>query len=204
MITIATSTLLPTILAVAVSNVTGTPCDLLTLDKNIFCLKQEQKYSIKRIDKDYEKIIQEIDSYELLKDNWDGYGAIKPSHSVIEMTKKFIRVLEFHNISKPKIMLSGDNEIALFWKNKKDYVEASIDDSNKLTYFYRLSGKIYGEDDLPISDVMPQNFAEALASFFVKTDTTTTIKNLINNKSKKLVHFAHANSTTDDYFALAV
>lgn len=199
MINLTTSTLLPTILSVAVSNTTGTPCDLLTFDKNDFCFKKENKYFIEKTKNDYSKIEEELNSYSFLENNWDGYGAVKPSDNVIQTTRNFIKILKVHNTLKPKLMLSGDDEIALFWKNKRDYLEISIDNSSKLTYFYRLSGKVYGEDNLDIK-LIPKKFTEALESFLIKLNTSSlTTEALTTEQIKKPMKF-----NTNQFLVLAV
>lgn len=99
----------------------------------------------------YNKLHEKLDSYRLLEDNWDGCGGIKPSEQLIEAVRKFLLVLENEAIKAPRLMLSGSNEIGLFWKKENYYFEINFDDENDFSYFYKIDGKIFGEDEMPTS-----------------------------------------------------
>lgn len=105
-----------------------------------------------------------LNSYKLLENNWDGKGGVKPNNSIIQTTKNFIKILENNNIAEPKLMLSGDNEIALFWNNKSNYIEISITNSKNFSYFCKFSKGIYGEDKVDIKSI-PEKLMQVLENF---------------------------------------
>jgi len=97
----------------------------------------------------YEEIIKELNSYKNLKDNWDGYGGIKPKDDIIETARNFIEILKNNNIGCPKIMVSGTGEIGIFWSSSTAYIEIDFDIKDKFTYFYN-GNELFGEDDLKV------------------------------------------------------
>jgi hypothetical protein len=136
--------------------------------------------------KEYQKICDELSSYKKLKNNWDGYQGIKPSSEIIETVMKFLDILIEDKIHNPQIMLSGDGEIALFWKVMNSYIEIDFDMKGYLSFFYEIGGNVYGEDDILINGYIPIVLKKALLSL--------TQKN-ISNKNEFLI----INTSTSTY-----
>lgn len=132
------------------------------------------------LDIEYEKLNDELFSYKLLKNNWDGYNGIKPSDDIVNTAKLFLSTLKTNKTIHPHIMLSGNGEISLFWKNKKNYIEVSFDEKNKLSFFYELDKAVYGEDDIEISQTIPKILAYSIKNMIEKSSSSHQ-NFLINN-----------------------
>jgi len=127
-----------------------------------------------QLDNEYSNLYIELFSYKELQNNWDGYEGIKPSDEIISTTKKFIDILKHNKILKPKIMVSGNGEIGLFWKNQDKYIEVDFDEAEYLSFFYKMNGIIYGEDDVTVNRI-PEKLHNAFNSLRTNSSTNPTI-----------------------------
>lgn len=141
---------------------------------------------------EYSELYSELSTYGDLNKNWDGYNGIRPSDDIIETVRVFLNILKNHKIHHPRIMVSGSGEIALFWKNNKNYIEIDFDIKNKLSFFYELDKDIYGEDDVSIDGLIPQKLDDSLSNLF-KVTSSNRNSSLTNNK----------NSNTSNSFLIA-
>jgi len=132
---------------------------------------EDDKSTIIKLHNAYQKIYEELFSYKELQNNWDGYGGIRPADEIISTTKNFIDILKDSNIINPKIMVSSIGEIGLFWKNNNSYIEIDFDENGYFTYFYNLDNKIYGEDDIALSQNIPDKLLQVLKN--LKNQNTT-------------------------------
>jgi len=130
--------------------------------------------------KNYIQLFEELFSYNELKENWDGYNGIKPDNEVILTVESFLNILQEKKITSPEIMLSGEGEIALFWKNKKDYIEVSFYTKEYLTFFYTLGSSFYGEDDISFDKNIPIKLYSAI-NFFQNELSSNETKILIKS-----------------------
>lgn len=133
----------------------------------------------------YRLLFDELNTYKDLKDNWDGYGALKPLEENIATSYKFLRILELNNIEAPNIMPSGEGEISLFWKNKEHYLELCFDIKDYFSFFYKSKDIIYGEDDLFVDSSIPSIINEYLSK--ITKDTATNKQNLHSVNNAKLM-----------------
>ena len=132
---------------------------------------EEDKSTISKFHNAYQKIYTELYSYRELKNNWDGYGGVRPADGIIITTKNFIDILKSYNIINPKIMVSGAGEIGLFWKNKNSYIEVDFDGNEYFTYFYKIDNKIYGEDDISLNQNIPDRLLHVLKNLQNQSST---------------------------------
>ena len=102
-----------------------------------------------RLTENNESIYNTIESFRLLKDNWDSYNAIKPSDSII---KKSIDLLIWLNASQIDVYFSAptrDGDVLLELKNNDKSVEFIMsnsvddivclinnDDANESKFYY--------------------------------------------------------------------
>jgi hypothetical protein len=134
---------------------------------------------------EYSKLYRELGTYSELTQNWDGYNGIKPTDEVIQTTKQFLNILKSQEIIYPKIMVAGSGQIALFWKNKKNYLEIDFDEENKFSFFYKLNNKVYGRDDLVLSDNLPTEILESI-TYIHKISNTETSRPIIGTAKKEV------------------
>ena len=127
---------------------------------------------------DYNSLINELNSYESLEDDWDGYGGVGPSAGVIETVRRFIKLIKKKNILRPAIMVDGEGSISLFWRHGM-YLETSFDVKNKLTFLYKKDDSLIGKDDLPIEDVINGE----LISYFPLNQNKNSFNELVGNSS---------------------
>ncbi len=132
---------------------------------------------------EYKKLYQKLYTYRNLNNNWDGYDGVRPPEEVITTTEKFISILEKNLIPPPVSMVSGSGQVALFWKNKSEYIEVDFDENNYLSYFCKLNNKVYGEDGVIVSSHISEKLLSSL-NFLHEKNTTTQAKNksVIYNK----------------------
>lgn len=50
-------------------------------------------------------------------------------------------------------MISGIGQIAIYWKNRDSYIEVNFDMKDYLSFFYKIDGVVYGEDDLKVDSL---------------------------------------------------
>jgi hypothetical protein len=115
------------------------------------------------IDSYYCELMKKIESYRYLNENWDGYGGIAPKEEVIGFAMGIIQELQKHKISAPKGMVSGEGEIALFWKRQNEYIEISLEESNESSYFIKKDNDIFGEENCFIDFKIPDKLFDTLA-----------------------------------------
>ncbi len=128
---------------------------------------------------EYEDLYKELSTYNKLKENWDGYNGIRPSDDIINTAKLFLNILKNNKIHRPRIMVSGNGEIALFWKKNENYIEIDFDIKSRLSFFYELENTVYGEDDVVIDGLIPQRLKNSLSSFFKATSSNERNSSLI-------------------------
>jgi hypothetical protein len=135
----------------------------------------------KNLDQEYKKLFQKLYSYKELAQNWDGYNGIQPSEEIVETTESFLNILKNNQIVNPKIMISGDGTIGLFWKNNHNYLEVDFDTAKHLSFFYEFGKKVYGEDDLLVMDVVPEKLLYAINTLQGKSNTISQYNGLISS-----------------------
>jgi len=133
-----------------------------------------------QLDKEYSNLYTELFSYKELQNNWDGYEGIRPSDEIISTTKKFIDILKDNKVLKPKIMVSGSGEIGLFWKNQNRYIEVDFDEADCLSFFYKMDGVVYGEDDVTINHI-PKKLHNAFNSLTSHSSTKSKNNSIISD-----------------------
>ena len=155
-------------------------------------IKNAQSANDTSYSREYSELYNELSSYSELNENWDGYNGARPSDDIIETVRVFLSILKNYKIHHPGIMVSGSGEIALFWKNNKNYIEIDFDLKNKLSFFYALDTDIYGEDDIVIDGLIPKKLNYSLSVLFKITSS---------NKSSSLTDSKH--STISNSFLIA-
>ncbi len=101
-----------------------------------------------------------IYSYLALEDGWDGYDGVPPKKRVIETGKKIIDMLKSYLSSNnlPQTMLTGDGELGFYWEKDEEYLEISIKDADKYTFFIEKENRIMSfEEDIKLTNNLPTN-----------------------------------------------
>lgn len=121
------------------------------------------------------KTLNELKEYLDYSDNWDGYGANKPNTKLILKLIIFIKFLISENITLPKVSLSSNGEIVLYWTIHNININIEYLNNNYFYYFQnnKSSSFLLVDDDHPIN----MNF---------KNDKTIMfLTNIIKNKVRK-------------------
>lgn len=126
--------------------------------------------------KEYKKLREKLYSYRDLKDNWDGYGGVRPKEEIVLTTEKFINSMQDNAIIPPKIMVAGSGQIALFWKNKADYIEVDFEDEGTFSYFCKINGRVQGYDDIQVNGKIPEYLYACIGNIHSK-NATDKLKN---------------------------
>jgi len=73
------------------------------------------------------RLLEALDIIEKLDDDWNAYGAIKPSAQSITMTRHFINRMVLNKEFAHEIEPDGDAAIILKWKSKDRNIALTID-----------------------------------------------------------------------------
>ena len=86
-----------------------------------------------------EKIIGEIRSWNLLDNDWDGEGSLKPHTQSIKEAVSFINLLS-DEITPPEPMLLSSGHTALFWNETDLYADIEFLGDGRIAYFIKKDG----------------------------------------------------------------
>ncbi len=111
-------------------------------------------------------IVERLDRWAQLSDDWDGAGTRKPSPTAITAAKTLINVLPA-DIPIPKPMIdSGEGVVGFFWDNNEYYSDIEFDDEGKYSVFFRnkISNKEKLVEALTLSDADLSKLYEIMGS----------------------------------------
>lgn len=174
---IFSTTLLGSFIAVSTPNIEK--------NESAFLIQENKEIRASFIEK-YADLKNEIDIYKTFEKDWDGYNADIISEKTIINAKRFISTLEDFNILKPTVFPRTFGEIGIYWKNKNNYIEVSINESEEISYFYDLDGDIFGEEGLSIS-IIPIKMKEAIEKIKSNSTSENNIFVTKNQNNSKLV-----------------
>jgi len=86
-----------------------------------------------------EKIIGEIRSWNLLDNDWDGEGSLKPYTQSIKEAVSFVNLLS-DEITPPEPMLLSSGHTALFWNEADLYADIEFLGDGRIAYFIKKNG----------------------------------------------------------------
>jgi hypothetical protein len=87
-----------------------------------------------------EKIVDELLSWELYEENWDGEGAVKPCKHSISLAIEFLKAMP-QTIVYPEPMLNANGHAGLFWDIENFYADIEFYEDDRITYFIKHSDK---------------------------------------------------------------
>lgn len=79
------------------------------------------------------ELIDEINNFLLLQENWDGEFADSPSIKSIENANKFLQEYKFVNL--PESMLHANGNVSLFWSDANSYFEIEFIKNERMAFF---------------------------------------------------------------------
>lgn len=94
--------------------------------------------NISAIDSDKLVLINTINQYGKLENNWDGYGGICPKPETIIDAKKFLDLLPV-DVNLPVPMVASDGEVSFFWRTPLSYLEIGFYGNSKYLGIYNSS-----------------------------------------------------------------
>lgn len=110
----------------------------------------------------------QVNSLLDLKQNWDGYGAIPISHSIIECAESFIACLDSTFIDKISDIFANPNgTITIEWENtSKEKISLEIG-TNSYSYFVKFNNKapLLKDGENIVFDF--KDFASVLGELFI-------------------------------------
>lgn len=106
-----------------------------------YFLSSTQGYDIFTDVKENYPILNSIFGFSKLEFNWDGYNGIPPSITTCIVAYNTALFLQQYLYKHPKIMLTGNNEISLFWDIGDIHIELSIED-NDISFFVAKNKKL--------------------------------------------------------------
>lgn len=83
-----------------------------------------------------ESISNEIDSYSLLEDGWDGEDSFKPSNANLERAKLLLGKLP-SGIPNPTPMLSKSGDLGFYWNNEDFYADLHLESELSISLYVR-------------------------------------------------------------------
>lgn len=116
----------------------------------------KHKEEIEKIiyDLSMKELIEKLEEYSLLEENWDGYNGEKPNQKVINQAKTFLILLMGKIKHFPKSMISSSGTIGFYFEpNKENYIEIEIEEEI-YSYFTKINKTEFsGKDDLLLNDI---------------------------------------------------
>lgn len=102
----------------------------------------DQYYEVELLTNENTILNQELNkaiaSIEMLEDNWDGYGAAKPSKNVIAQVRNLLAALPnqfVENLTSDNIYPNPNGTVTIEWTNENEEI-ASIEIGDKNSTFY--------------------------------------------------------------------
>lgn len=139
------------------------PALIINKIENVIDIKG--KYFSEDAENDIAYTFETVDAISQLKNNWDGYGAVPPSHSVVDNTKNFITSL-------PKVIINlliEDNitptpygTIVLDIKKLESLISVEIGDE-MIGYFTEFADNDNPSNEFSIKD--DKNYSELFSLF---------------------------------------
>lgn len=89
--------------------------------------------------------------------NWDGYKGVSPSIQAQNNVQTFLDELP-NNFVKPRIGVSGDGEVGLFWEQDQIYIDIGFMGDDKYSFYARDAdgAEYFGDDILVSSSIDPK------------------------------------------------
>lgn len=108
-------------------------------------------------------LLDKIESFGELIENWDGFGSIKPDTSAIEDAARLAKMLE-KGYFPDRAGISGDGEISLIWESGDLFADFGVTGDGTYSYFIkRDKNKLYG-DEISLEEGFPEEALSLLAS----------------------------------------
>jgi hypothetical protein len=112
-------------------------------------------YSVKNYDEKYLSyyyaVRSELLSYTSLPRNWDGYTALSPKESHVELAYNLLRSVYELGLPMPRSQINSDGEISLYWRDDFRYMEVSVESDDTTSFYskHRITKLDQFYDDLP-------------------------------------------------------
>ena len=111
----------------------------------------------------YEQLINNVNNYRTLDEDWDCYGAVKPNKDIIDFTIEMINHLKKLEIQPPKSVMGNESSITLYWAYGCNVIEILIDNVNNYSYLILNGNRYFGEDDIQFDkDVLTDKLVSTL------------------------------------------
>ena len=100
------------------------------------------------------RMIQKLQSFRQLKENWDSYGAAKPSVNAINRAISLVKTLDLANQPVYFVAPGPNGEIVVEFREGEYSIEITVDDEGKEEYVTLRNGILLSEpatfDSLPV------------------------------------------------------
>lgn len=86
-------------------------------------------------------LLEELNKYEILENDWNGYGISKPSLISINKIRDLINYIHHYNhliLQYSNVMIPDDNDISLYWKLDDLYIEIGYSSDSDYNAYYVL------------------------------------------------------------------
>jgi len=114
----------------------------------------------------FDQLFGTIYNYLELKEDWDGYGSIKPIREIVMSGQKLIDKIrnESNLLIAPEPMITGNSELGFYWNVGNTYIELDIYEENKYSYFIEEDEEIisFGNEISITGGTIPQDLITIL------------------------------------------
>jgi hypothetical protein len=108
------------------------------------------------------RLVLEVQNLRKLSANWDGYDGVPPTEGTIAKAITLVSNLPF-DLEPPRIGISGDGEISLFWERPNLYIDFGIRDDLGCSFYARKGDIEDFGDDLDV-EVLPLRLRNLIAA----------------------------------------
>ncbi len=110
-------------------------------------------------------LINKLNSYLSLPDDWDGYDGVAPSKQTVDDAIRLLHLLP-NRISIPKAMLGNLGTVGYYWEKENLYAEICFDGDQTFWYYAKDKDIERGEDDVSLnSNTLPVELILFLEQF---------------------------------------
>jgi hypothetical protein len=83
------------------------------------------------------EILRQLAEYRVLQDDWDGDGALSPSHHAVDLAEQFLNDAYAAATMPIRAYVTKEGGVGLVWERASGYADLDIDEDGMVAYYAR-------------------------------------------------------------------